>query len=263
MGLLDGKRGIVFGVANDRSYAWFIAKELIAHGAECVFTHLPDPKGKMERRCRGAINDLGIEDPWLVSCDVSSDEDMDAVFDKLKEDFGKIDFVVHAVAYADREYLKLGNFHKTSREAWAQALDISAYSLLAMTQRAEHIMPDGGSIIAMSYYGGEKVCPGYNLMGIAKAALEHTARYLAYDMGPKNIRVNTISAGPLASRAAIAPLEGALRLPCRDRSTGASGGRGSWVVSGRSRCARSKKQEERRENGESESQCELGRVSAR
>lgn len=204
MGLLDGKRGIVFGVANDRSYAWFIAKELIANGAECAFTHLPDPKGKMERRCRGAIKDLGLEDPWLMSCDVSSDEDMDAVFNKLKEDFGKIDFVVHAVAYADREYLKLGNFHKTSREAWAQALDISAYSLLSMTQRAENIMPDGGSIIAMSYYGGEKVVPGYNLMGIAKAALEHTARYLAYDMGPKNIRVNTISGGPLRTLAASA-----------------------------------------------------------
>ncbi|HAI13074.1 MAG TPA: enoyl-[acyl-carrier-protein] reductase FabI, partial [Phycisphaerales bacterium] len=108
MGLLDGKRGIVFGIANDRSYAWFITKELIANGAECVFTHLPDPKGKMARRCRGAVEELGVKDPWLMPCDVSKDEDLDAVFDKLKEDFGQIDFVIHAVAFADREYLKLG-----------------------------------------------------------------------------------------------------------------------------------------------------------
>ncbi|MBL4699663.1 MAG: SDR family oxidoreductase, partial [Phycisphaeraceae bacterium] len=105
MGLLDGKRGIVFGIANDRSYAWFITKELIAQGAECAFTHLPDEKGKMERRCRGAVKELGITEPWLMSCDVSNDEDLDAVFAKLKEDFGQIDFVIHAVAYADREFL--------------------------------------------------------------------------------------------------------------------------------------------------------------
>ncbi len=204
MGLLDGKRGIVFGIANDRSYAWFIAKQLMAQGAECVFTHLPDEKGKMERRCRSAIKDLGIEDPWLMPCNVSSDESLDEVFGKLKEDFGKIDFVIHAVAYADRKYLKMGNFYKTSREAWALALDISAYSLLAMAQRAEAIMPDGGSILAMSYFGGEKVIPGYNVMGVAKAALEHTTRYLAYDLGQQNIRVNTISGGPLRTLAASA-----------------------------------------------------------
>lgn len=206
MGLLDGKRGIVFGIANDRSYAWFITKELIAHGAECVFTHLPDEKGKMERRCRGAVEELGITDPWLMPCDVAKDEDLDAVFAKLKEDFGKIDFVIHAVAFADRDFLKLGNFHKTSRQAWTQALDISAYSLLAMGQRAKDIMPDGGSILAMSYYGGEKVVPGYNIMGIAKAALEHTAKYLAYDLGDGEgkIRVNTISGGPLRTLAASA-----------------------------------------------------------
>jgi enoyl-[acyl-carrier protein] reductase I len=201
MGILEGKRGIVFGIANDRSYATFITEALLAQGASCCFTHLPDEKGKMEKRCRSAVSELGIEDPWLMPCDVSKDEDLDAVFAKLKDDFGAIDFVVHSVAFADREYLKPGNFHTTPRNAWTQALDISAYSLLAMGQRAVPVMPEGGAILSMTYFGGEKVCPGYNVMGIAKAALEHTTRYLAFDLGPKNIRVNTISGGPLKTLA--------------------------------------------------------------
>ncbi|MEX2386374.1 MAG: enoyl-ACP reductase [Phycisphaeraceae bacterium] len=204
MGLLEGKKGIVFGIANDRSYAWYITKSLIEQGATCAFTHLPDPKGKMERRCRQAVEELGVKDPWLAPCDVSKDEDLDAVFAKLKSDFGQIDFIVHSVAFADRQFLQEGNFHKTSREAWTQALDISAYSLLAMGQRAVDVMPDGGAIISMTYYGGEKVIPGYNVMGVAKAALEHTTRYLAADLGAKNIRVNTISGGPLRTLAASA-----------------------------------------------------------
>ncbi len=204
MGLMDGKKGIVFGIANDRSYATFITKSLIENGATCGFTHLPDPKGKMERRCRMAVEELGIKDPWLVPCDAAKDEDLDAVFEKIEKDFGTIDFIVHSIAFADREFLKIGNFHTTTREAWTQALDISAYTLLAMGQRAAKVMPDGGSMLAMSYYGGEKVVPGYNIMGIAKAALEHTAKYLAYDLGEKNIRVNTISGGPLRTLAASA-----------------------------------------------------------
>lgn len=204
MGLLDGKKGIVFGIANDRSYAWYITKSLIEQGATCAFTHLPDEKGKMERRCRQAVEELGVSDPWLMPCDASKDEDLDAVFAKLEQDFGKIDFVVHSIAFADRQFLQIGNFHTTSREAWSQALDISAYTLLAMAQRAQKIMPDGGSIVAMSYYGGEKVVPGYNLMGVAKAALEHTGRYLAAELGEKNIRVNLISGGPLRTLAASA-----------------------------------------------------------
>jgi len=204
MGLLDGKRGIVFGVANDRSYAWHIANRITEQGADCAYTHLPDEKGKMERRCRLALKELGQEDPWLMPCDVTSDEDLDKVFAKLGEDFGKIDFVVHSVAFADREFLKLGNFHTTSRQAWAQALDISAFSLLAMAQRAAPLMAEGGSILAMSYYGGEKVVPGYNIMGVAKAALEHTSRYLASDLGAQGIRVNIISGGPLRTLAASA-----------------------------------------------------------
>ncbi len=204
MGLMTGKRGIVFGIANDRSYAWYISKQLITAGAECMFTHLPDPKGKMERRCRSAIQDLGIEDPWLVPCDAANDQDIDAVFEQLRSDFGHIDFVVHSIAFADRQYLQMGNFHTTTRQAWTQALDISAYTLLAMTRAAAPLMSDGGSIVAMTYYGGEKVIPGYNVMGIAKAALEHTARYLASELGEKNIRVNTISGGPLRTLAASA-----------------------------------------------------------
>lgn len=204
MGMLDGKRGIVFGIANDRSYAWYITKSLIEQGAECIFTHLPDEKGKMERRLRMAVEELGVTDPWVMPCNVADDADLDAVFAKIKEDFGTIDFIVHAVAFADRSFLQLGNFHTTTREAWTQALDISAYSLLAMAQRGVNVMPDGGSIISMTYFGGEKVVPGYNVMGVAKAALEHTTRYLAFELGRKNIRVNTISGGPLRTLAASA-----------------------------------------------------------
>ncbi len=202
MGLMDGKRGIIFGIANDRSYAWHITRSLIEHGAECLFTHLPGDK--MQRRAAGAIKELGVENPWLVPCDVSSDEDLDNVFNKLQADFGTIDFIVHSVAFADRAFLDIGKFHTTTRQAWAQALDISAYSLVAMAQRAAGIMPNGGSIISMTYYGGEKVIPGYNIMGIAKAALEHSTRYLAAELGEKNIRVNTISGGPLRTLAASA-----------------------------------------------------------
>ncbi|MEX2672658.1 MAG: enoyl-ACP reductase [Phycisphaeraceae bacterium] len=202
MGLLTGKRGIVFGIANDRSYAFFIAKQLMEHGAECVFSHLPGDK--MERRCRKAVKELGIDDPWLAEADCGSDEDLDRVFNKLGEDFGKIDFVIHSIAFADRQYLQMGNFIKTSREAFVQSMDISAYSLLAMAQRAQPLMPEGGSILSMSYYGGEKVIPGYNVMGVAKAALEHTTRYLAFDLGEQNIRVNSISGGPLRTLASSA-----------------------------------------------------------
>jgi len=204
MGLMQGKRGIVFGIANDRSYAWHISQQLIASGAECLFTFLPDPKGKMERRCRGAVEELGVKDPWMAPCNAANDEDLDAVFERVAKDFGTIDFIVHSIAFADRAFLKIGNFHQTTRQAWSQALDISAYTLLAMAQRAVPLMTDGGSIIAMTYYGGEKVIPGYNIMGIAKTALEHTCRYLASELGEKNIRVNTISGGPLRTLAASA-----------------------------------------------------------
>ena len=204
MKCMEGKRGLVFGIANDRSYAWFIAKALIEAGAECLFTHLPDPKGKMRHRAAGAIRELGIEDPFLEPCDASSDEDLDAVFTRVGARYDKIDFLIHSIAYADRQCLQPGNFHTTCRAAWTQALDISAYTLVAMSQRCIEMMPDGGSIISMTYYGGEKVIPGYNIMGVAKAALEHTTRYLAWELGEHNIRVNTISGGPLRTLAASA-----------------------------------------------------------
>ena len=202
MGLMDGKRGIVFGIANERSYAWYITKQLLAEGATCCFSHLPGEK--MARRCRQAVGEFGIEDPWLMPCDVSNDEDLDALFGKLKDDFETIDFIVHSIAFADRQFLQIGTFKNTTRQAFTQALDISAYSLLAMAQRAVDLMPNGGSIVSMSYHGGERVVPGYNVMGVAKAALEHTTRYLAAELGGQNVRVNCISGGPLRTLAAMA-----------------------------------------------------------
>ena len=202
MGLLDGKKGLVFGIANDRSIATAIAANLIKEGATCAFTHLPGDK--MERRARKAIEAIGVADPWLVPCDASKDEDFDTVFDKVKSDFDAIDFLVHSIAFADREYLQPGNFHKTPREVFKEALDVSAYTLVAMSRKAAEVMPAGGSIIAMTYYGAEKVVPGYNVMGVAKAALEASARYLAFDLGEKGIRINTISAGPLRTLSAMA-----------------------------------------------------------
>ncbi|QDU71600.1 enoyl-ACP reductase FabI [Mucisphaera calidilacus] len=201
MGLMDGKKGIIFGVANERSYAYFIAKRLAEQGAELYFTYLPI--GKMEHRVKKAVQGLGIEDPWLVPCDASSDESLDEVFAKLKADAGTIDFVVHSIAFADKDYLDDDKFHQTPRAVFTQSMDISAYTLVAMAQRAQPLMPEGGSMLSLTYYGGEKVVPRYNVMGVAKACLEHTTRYLAFELGDKgrNIRVNTISAGPFKTLA--------------------------------------------------------------
>lgn len=202
MGLMDGKRGLIVGIANERSYAWYIAQSLLKHGATCLFTHLPGEK--MERRCRGAIESLGVTDPWLMPLDASSDEQLDQVFARLGSDFGSIDFLVHSIAFADKDWLKPGSFTATPRQVFTQALDISAYTYVAMAHRAAAIMPNGGSMVAMSYYGAEKAVPGYNVMGVAKAALEAAARYLAMELGEKKIRINTISGGPLRTMSAIA-----------------------------------------------------------
>ena len=203
MGLMDGKKGIIFGIANERSYAYFIAKQLVEQGAQLGFTYLPI--GKMEHRVAKAAKGLGIEDPWLVPCDANSDESLDEVFAKWEADEGTLDFVVHSIAFADKDYLKPDMFHQTPREVYTNAVDTSAYTLIAMAQRAKPLMEKagGGVIINMSYYGGEKVTPGYNVMGIAKACLEHTTRYLAYELGSpeRNIRVNCISAGPFKTLA--------------------------------------------------------------
>jgi enoyl-[acyl-carrier protein] reductase I len=204
MGLLSGKVGLVVGIANERSYAWFIAKSLLEQGARLAFTHLPGEKN--ERRTRRAIEELGAPDPWVVPLDASKDEELDAVFASYGEKFDAMHFLVHSIAFADREWLQAGKFVETPRKAYLGALDISAYTLLAMAQRARPIMArsGGGSIMAMSYYGAEKVVPGYNVMGVAKAALECTARYLAGDLGPQNIRVNVISGGYLRTLASSA-----------------------------------------------------------
>ena len=202
MGVMDGKRGLIVGIANDHSYAYYIAESLVREGAECLFTHLPGDR--MERRCRKAITQLGIEDPWLRPLDASSDEQLDEVFTAIKDSVGTIDFVVHSIAFADRDWLKEGVFAGTPREVFTQALDISAFTYMAMANRAAPLMPDGGAMVSMSYLGAVKAVPGYNVMGVAKAALESATRYLASDLGPKNIRVNAISGGPLRTMSALA-----------------------------------------------------------
>ena len=199
MGVMDGKRGVIFGIANERSYAYFIAKRLIEAGAECAFTFLPI--GKMEHRVRKALESLGVPDAWLQPCDAGNDASLDSVFKHVKNDIGDIDFVVHSIAFADRNYLKPDMFHQTPRDVFVQAMDVSAYTQLAMAQRAMPLMPNGGALVNMTYYGGEKVIPGYNVMGVAKACLEHTTRYLAYELGSRNVRVNCISAGPFKTLA--------------------------------------------------------------
>lgn len=202
MGLLDGRKGIIFGVANDRSIAYHIARNLVDQGAVCGFSHLPGEK--MERRVRKTLEDGGIASPWMFPCDVGKDEDLDKLFDAAREQFDAISFVVHSVAFANRDYLKIGAFTGTPRDVFTQALDISAYTLIAIAERARRMMPGGGSIVALSYYGAEKVVPGYNVMGVAKAALEASARYLAAELGKQSIRVNTLSAGPCRTLSAMA-----------------------------------------------------------
>jgi len=199
---MQGKRGLVVGIANDRSYASFIAQRLLAHGAECLFTHLPGDK--MERRVRSAVSELGVASPWLAPLDAGSDEHLDAVFGRIRNEFGRLDFLVHSIAYADKDWLQEGRFTATPRQVFNQAMDISAFTYMAMANRAAELMTDGGSMIAMSYYGAEKAVPGYNVMGVAKAALEATGRYLAMELGQKRIRVNVISGGPLRTMSAMA-----------------------------------------------------------
>ena len=202
MSLLQGKKGLVFGVANDRSIALAVADQLIKHGATCGFAHFPGEKS--ERRTQKALEENGMGDAWMVPCNVCSDSELDDTFAAAREKFDAIDFVVHSAAYADRAFLKVGSFTSTPRDVFAQAMDISAYSLLAVAQRAREMMPNGGGIITMTYYGGEKVLPGYNVMGVAKAALESITRYLASELGDKGIRVNAISAGALRTLSSMA-----------------------------------------------------------
>jgi enoyl-[acyl-carrier protein] reductase I len=207
MSLLAGKKGLILSIANDRSIAAHIARNAVGQGAVCGFGFLPmDNPEKSQRRVRKAMEEYGFADAWLHPIDVGHDDQIDAFFAAAAQQFGKIDFLVHSLAFADRAYLSKepGNFTSTPRKVFAQALDISAYSLIALTRAALPLMPDGGSVIALSYLGGEKVVPGYNIMGVAKSALEASARYLAFDLGSKKIRVNVISAGPIRTLSAMA-----------------------------------------------------------
>ena len=196
--LLQGKKGLITGVANKRSIAWAIAQAAHREGAQLAFTYQGE---RLKESVAELANSLGNGAPPLFECDVSSDSQLDSVFGGLKEKFGRLDFFIHAIAFAKREELEQ-EFLPTSREGYRLALDISSYSLTALAQRAVPLMTEGGSIVALTYYGAEKVIPRYNVMGVAKAALEASVRYLAFDLGPKKIRVNGLSSGPVQTLAA-------------------------------------------------------------
>ncbi len=205
-GLLDGKKGLILNIANDRSIATHIANNAIKQGATCGFGFLPmDNIEKSQRRVKKAMEENGFGEAWLHPCDVGSDESIETFFSAARDKFGTIDFLVHSLAFANREYLKKdeGNFTATPRDVFKQAVDISAYSLIALSRAAAPLMTNGGSIIALTYLGANQVIPGYNVMGVAKAALEATCRYLAFDLGERKVRVNCISAGPIRTLAAM------------------------------------------------------------
>jgi enoyl-[acyl-carrier protein] reductase I len=197
MSLLAGKLGIVFGVANKRSIAWAIAQAWHQAGARLAFTYQGERLKENVEELAGTFG----SDTLIMPCDVARDEDIARVFAEVGQKMGRLDLLLHSVAFAPREALE-GEFVNTTREAYRVAHDISAYSLVALARAAAPLMTAGGSIVAMSYYGAEKVVPKYNVMGVAKASLEASTRYLAYDLGPKKIRVNCISAGPVNTLAA-------------------------------------------------------------
>jgi len=197
MSLLAGKLGLVFGVANKRSIAWAIAQAWHHSGAKLAFTYQGQRLKENVEELAGAFG----ADTLILPCDVTRDEEIAAVFKTVGEKFGRLHLLLHSVAFAPKEALE-GEFLNTSREAFRIAQDVSAYSLVALTRAAAPLMTEGGSVIGMSYYGAEKVVPHYNVMGVAKASLEACTRYLAYDLGPKRIRVNCISAGPVNTLAA-------------------------------------------------------------
>jgi enoyl-[acyl-carrier protein] reductase I len=190
--MFSGKVGLVLGVANDRSIAWAMSEALAAEGAELGFTHLPSPSS--ERRVTRLAEPLKAK--LLMPCDVQKDEDVQRVFDAAAKAYGQLDFIIHSIAFAPPDDLRKP-YLECSRAGWHLAMDISAYSLVSVARAAAPLMPTGGTMVTITYYGGEKVMPGYNLMGVCKAALEHSVRYLAWDLGRQKIRVNCISAGPM------------------------------------------------------------------
>ncbi len=195
--LMAGKRGLIMGVANKNSIAWAIAQQLAAQGAEVAFTYQGD---KLLRRVKPLAESLGSD--TLVDCDVTNDDQMEAAFKTIEDKWGKIDFLVHAIAFAGKDQLAGSFIEQTTREGFKSALDISAYSFVDAARRASNIMNDGGAMITLTYLGSERVIPNYNVMGVAKAALEASTRYIAADLGPRQIRVNAISAGPIKTLAA-------------------------------------------------------------
>src|SRR5262250_329329 len=195
--MLENKNGIIFGVANKRSIAWATAQAMHEAGARLAFAY----QGERLKENVESLTAEAMPSSLLLSCDVTKQEEVDDTFRKLGEEFGRLDFLIHSIAYAPREAMS-GTYLDTSRDAFLTALEISAYSLAQLARAAAPLMTDGGSIVSMTYYGAEKVVAGYNVMGVAKAALEASTRYLAKDLGPKNIRINAISAGPLKTLAA-------------------------------------------------------------
>jgi enoyl-[acyl-carrier protein] reductase I len=195
--ILAGKIGLVFGVANKRSIAWAIAKAWAAAGARLIFNYQGE---RLKENVEELTGEFGEKTP-LFPCDVTSDDEIKAFFENVRSQTDRVDLMLHSLAYAPREALE-GDFVSTTREAFRVAQDVSAYSLVALAREAASLMTNGGSIVAMTYYGSEKVVPHYNVMGVAKASLEASTRYLAYDLGPKKIRVNCISAGPMNTLAA-------------------------------------------------------------
>ncbi|PTW51252.1 MULTISPECIES: enoyl-ACP reductase FabI [Rhodovulum] len=196
--LMKGKRGLVMGVANDRSIAWGIAKAMADEGAELAFSHQGEAFGK---RVEPLAESVGSS--FLVDVDVNDDASLDAAFGRIAEEWGSLDFLVHAIAYSDKTELT-GRFINTSRENFRNSLTISCYSLIEVARRARPLMPEGGTILTLTYQGSNRVTPFYNVMGVAKAALESTVRYLANDLGPEGIRVNAISPGPMKTLAGAA-----------------------------------------------------------
>ena len=193
--LMRGKRGLVMGVANDHSIAWGMAKALHESGAELAFTYQGEAFGK---RVKPLAESVGSD--ILIDCDVTNESDLDTVFDTLKDKWGKIDFIIHAIAYSDKNELQ-GRYVDTTLDNFLKTMHISCYSFTSVMRRAKDMMNEGGSAVTLSYYGAEKVMPNYNVMGVAKAALEASTRYLAADLGPEGIRVNAISAGPMRTLA--------------------------------------------------------------
>ncbi|MBF2088952.1 MAG: enoyl-ACP reductase FabI [Synechococcales cyanobacterium K44_A2020_017] len=198
---LTGKNALVTGIANNRSIAWGIAQQLHQAGANLGITYLPDDKGRMETKVAELVEPL--QPSLFLPCNVQDDEQIETLFQTVQEQWGKIDILIHCLAFARRDDLT-GNFSQTSRPGFTTALDISTYSLVKLSQGAAALMSEGGSIVTLTYLGGVKVIPNYNVMGVAKAALEMSVRYLAAELGPQNIRVNAISAGPIRTLASSA-----------------------------------------------------------